>query len=44
MYDYEGQGERFGNRAVDIGEEPYLDPASKLRREALGLVLSCSVF
>ena len=33
--DYEGLGERLGKRAVSIGEKPYLDPASKSRREAL---------
>ncbi|RYO84873.1 hypothetical protein DL766_001687 [Monosporascus sp. MC13-8B] len=27
-YDIEGQGERFGNRAVGIGERPYFDPQS----------------
>ncbi|KAF3767304.1 taurine dioxygenase family protein [Cryphonectria parasitica EP155] len=34
-FDY--QGERFGNRAVGIGEEPFLDPNSTSRTEALGL-------
>ncbi|KAH9909639.1 alpha-ketoglutarate-dependent sulfonate dioxygenase [Xylariomycetidae sp. FL2044] len=34
-FDYDGLGERFGNRAVGIGEAPYLDPNSKSRREAL---------
>ena len=34
-FDYEGLGERFGNRAVGIGEAPYLDPDSKSRTEAL---------
>ncbi|KAK4458263.1 putative alpha-ketoglutarate-dependent taurine dioxygenase [Cladorrhinum samala] len=36
-FDYlEGQyGERFGNRAVGLGERPYLDPESTGRREAL---------
>lgn len=34
-FDYEGQGERFGNRAVGLGERPYLDPQSSTRREAL---------
>ncbi|KAH6612960.1 hypothetical protein B0J18DRAFT_470303 [Chaetomium sp. MPI-SDFR-AT-0129] len=29
-------GERFGNRAVGLGERPYFDPNSKSRREALG--------
>ena len=37
--DYEGLGERLGHRAVSIGERPYLDPASKSRREALREVL-----
>lgn len=27
-FDYEGLGERFGNRAVGIGEAPYLDSRS----------------
>ncbi|KAJ4424035.1 hypothetical protein N0V82_001282 [Gnomoniopsis sp. IMI 355080] len=35
--DYQGLGERFGNRAVGIGERPYFDPNSKSRREALGI-------
>ncbi|KAF2865943.1 TfdA family taurine dioxygenase [Massariosphaeria phaeospora] len=35
-FDLEGQGERFGVRAVGIGERPYFDPESKSRREALG--------
>lgn len=34
-FDYEGLGERFGHRAVGIGERPYLDPNSKSRTEAL---------
>lgn len=34
-FDYEGLGERFGNRAVGIGEQPYLDPNSKSKAEAL---------
>ena len=33
--DYNGLGERLGHRAVGLGEKPYLDPASKSRREAL---------
>ncbi|KAJ5370683.1 uncharacterized protein N7496_006775 [Penicillium cataractarum] len=33
-FDYEGLGERFGHRAVGIGEKPYLDPNSKSRAEA----------
>ena len=36
--DYEGLGERFGNRAVGIGEVPYLDPNSQSRTEALAKV------
>ena len=35
--DYEGLGNRMGQRAVSLGERPYLDPNSKSRREALGL-------
>jgi alpha-ketoglutarate-dependent taurine dioxygenase len=39
-YDYNaGQTERFGNRAVGLGERPYLDPASTSRRMALGTPL-----
>ena len=34
-HDYEGLGERFGNRAVGIGEAPYLDPNSRSRTEVL---------
>lgn len=34
-YDYEGLGERFGNRTVGIGERPYFDPNSQSRRQAL---------
>lgn len=34
-FDYDGFGERFGNRAVGLGERPYLDPQSTSRREAL---------
>lgn len=34
-FDYEGLGERFGHRAVGIGERPYLDPNSKSRTEDL---------
>lgn len=36
-YDYAGLGSRLGQRAVSLGEKPYLDPQSKSRREALGL-------
>lgn len=35
--DYQGLGDRFGNRAVGIGERPYFDPNSKSRREDLGI-------
>ncbi|KAJ9302071.1 hypothetical protein DTO271G3_937 [Paecilomyces variotii] len=34
-FDYDGLGERFGHRAVGIGEKPYLDPNSTSRTEAL---------
>jgi len=34
-YDIEGQGDRYGVRAVSIGEKPYFDPESKSRREDL---------
>ena len=30
-------GERLGHRVLSVGERPYLDVASKSRREALGL-------
>ena len=33
--DYDDLGERSGNRAVGIGEVPYLDPHSQSRTEAL---------
>ena len=33
--DFAGCGERTGHRAVGVGEEPYFDPASLTRREAL---------
>jgi alpha-ketoglutarate-dependent taurine dioxygenase len=35
-FDYEGLGSRTGQRAVSLGERPYLDPNSRSRREALG--------
>ncbi|KAM0747310.1 taurine catabolism dioxygenase [Meredithblackwellia eburnea MCA 4105] len=35
--DYEGLEARKGNRTVSLGEKPYFDPASKGRRETLGL-------
>lgn len=41
-FDYDGFGERFGNRAVGIGERPFLDPNSKSRQHDLaeaGLVV-----
>ncbi|CZT18679.1 related to taurine dioxygenase [Ramularia collo-cygni] len=34
-FDYDGLGDRFGNRVVGIGEAPYLDPNSKSRTEDL---------
>jgi hypothetical protein len=34
-FDYGGLGERFGNRAVGIGEVPYYDAKSRSRTEAL---------
>ena len=34
-FDYDGLGDRAGNRAVGIGEAPYFDPNSKSRTEAL---------
>ncbi|KAG8624694.1 hypothetical protein KVT40_007761 [Elsinoe batatas] len=34
-FDYDGLGERFGNRAVGIGERPYHDVESKSRTVAL---------
>ncbi|ESZ89564.1 putative Alpha-ketoglutarate-dependent taurine dioxygenase [Sclerotinia borealis F-4128] len=35
--DLDGQGERYGVRAVSVGEKPFLDHESKSRREALGI-------
>ncbi|KAL4750524.1 hypothetical protein BDW72DRAFT_203796 [Aspergillus terricola var. indicus] len=35
IFDYAGLGARTGHRAVSIGEQPYFDPNSKTRREAL---------
>ncbi|KAH8601224.1 hypothetical protein B0O99DRAFT_608360 [Bisporella sp. PMI_857] len=35
-YDYDQNGLRTGQRCVGIGERPYLDPASKSKREAEG--------
>lgn len=34
-FDYEGLGDRIGNRAVGIGEVPYFDPNSRSRTEVL---------
>ncbi|CAJ2512451.1 Uu.00g054660.m01.CDS01 [Anthostomella pinea] len=34
-FDFEGLGERFGNRAVGIGEAPFLNPNSKSKAESL---------
>lgn len=34
-YDIEGLGERYGVRAVSIGERPFFDPESKSRSEDL---------
>lgn len=34
-FDYEGLGERFGHRAVGIGEQPYLDPNGGSRTDDL---------
>lgn len=34
-FDYEGLGDRYGHRAVGIGEKPYLDPNSISKAEAL---------
>lgn len=36
-FDYLGYGERFGNRAVGMGEKAYFDHRSLSRRNALGL-------
>ncbi|KAF7192442.1 Alpha-ketoglutarate-dependent taurine dioxygenase, partial [Pseudocercospora fuligena] len=34
-FDFEGLGDRAGNRAVSVGEKPFFDPGSTGRREAL---------
>lgn len=34
-FDYNGLGDRHGNRAVGVGERPFFDPKSVSRREAL---------
>jgi hypothetical protein len=34
-FDYDGLGERFGNRVVGIGERPFFDPNSKSKAEVL---------
>ena len=39
-FDYDGLGTRTGQRAVSLGERPYLDPKSTSRREALGQKIS----
>lgn len=36
-FGYQGQGPRTEQRAVGLGEKPYLDPNSKSRRQDLGL-------
>ncbi|CAK7205871.1 hypothetical protein SEUCBS139899_008651 [Sporothrix eucalyptigena] len=36
-FDFRGYGERFGNRAVGVGERPYYDPQSTSRRDELGI-------
>lgn len=34
-FDYDGLGERYGVRAVSVGEAPFYDPQSKSRSEDL---------
>jgi len=34
-FDYDGLGERFGNRAVGVGEKPFFDVNSMSKAEAL---------
>lgn len=34
-FDYDGLGDRFGNRVVGIGERPYFDEGSMSKRESL---------
>ncbi|EUC42256.1 hypothetical protein COCMIDRAFT_103933 [Bipolaris oryzae ATCC 44560] len=36
-FDFEGLGERLGDRAVGVGERPFFDPNSTSRRESLNL-------
>ena len=36
-FDYDGLGERFGNRAVGIGEKPFFDPNSISKADALAM-------
>ncbi|CAG8983769.1 hypothetical protein HYALB_00010409 [Hymenoscyphus albidus] len=36
-YDIDGLGDRYGVRAVSVGEKPFFDPESTGRREALGM-------
>ena len=38
--DYHGFGEREGHRTISVGEKPYLERASKSRREALSQLAS----
>lgn len=38
IFDYAGLGVRTGHRAVGIGEQPYFNPNSLTRREALAKV------
>ncbi|KAL1741167.1 hypothetical protein HDZ31DRAFT_46027 [Schizophyllum fasciatum] len=35
--DYDNDDKRQGNRVVSLGERPYFDPASRSRREVLGI-------
>ncbi|KAL1614755.1 hypothetical protein SLS54_009512 [Diplodia seriata] len=42
-YDYDGLGPRTGQRAVSLGEKPFLDPQSSSRREALAKQASAEV-
>ncbi|CAM1505806.1 Fc.00g114430.m01.CDS01 [Cosmosporella sp. VM-42] len=34
-FDYDGYGDRFGNRVVGVGEKPYYDPQSKSKADSL---------
>ncbi|EKG13544.1 Taurine catabolism dioxygenase TauD/TfdA [Macrophomina phaseolina MS6] len=42
-YDYDGLGPRSGQRAVSLGEKPFLDPQSTSRREALSKEVQTAV-